>query len=215
VRSFWRGSVPTPELEVTDPTTAVPEPLQPTVFVVCGAGGAGKGSIVSRLVVDDETLHLSRSWTTRPQRPDEPDDAYVFVTPAVFQNRIDVGGFLEWAQFFEHRYGTPTPECPPGSDLVLEIDVQGAETVRQADPGAVVILVLPPSRAEQERRMRHRGDDDAHVAKRLAKSDAEEEIGTKMADLIFVNDDLDRAVSEVSDLVALVRNAKLGIYPAD
>jgi guanylate kinase len=191
------------------------QPLPPTVFVVCGAGGAGKGSIVSKLVEDNSSLYLSRSWTTRPQRPDEPDDAYVFVTPEAFEERINNDGFLEWAQFFEYRYGTPTPECPPGSDLVLEIDVQGAESVRQTDPGAVVILVLPPSRTEQERRMRHRGDDDAHVAKRLAKSDAEEDIGHGLADLILVNDDLDRAVSEVADLVDLVRNAKLGIYSVD
>ena len=182
----------------------------PIVFVVCGAGGAGKGTIVARLVQDEERIWLSRSWTTRPQRVGEPDDAYVFVSPAEFQQRIDDHGFYEWAQFFEHRYGTPTPETPEGFDLVLEIDVQGAVSVRERDPEAVVVLVLPPSRNEQERRMRHRGDDDSHVAKRLAKSDAEEQIGQELADLVVVNNDLDSAVHEIRDLIAQVRQQRGG-----
>lgn len=174
----------------------------PIVFVICGAGGAGKGTIVARLLDEEDDLWLSRSWTTRPQRVGESDDAYVFVTPEQFAARIDSNGFYEWAQFFEHRYGTPTPDTPPGADLVLEIDVQGAVSVRERDPDAVVVLVLPPSRAEQERRMRHRGDDHEHVAKRLAKSDAEEAIGHGLADLIVVNSDLDEAVGEIRDLIA-------------
>jgi guanylate kinase len=181
---------------------------EPIVFVVCGAGGAGKGSIVERLVAADPKLHLSRSWSTRPQRPGEPSDAYVFVAPERFQARIDEGGFLEWAQFFEHKYGTPTPEVPPGCDLVLEIDVQGAVQVRESDPSSRVVLVLPPTREEQERRMRVRGDDEAHVAKRLAKSDAEETIGRELADLILINDDLDRAVAEVAELITTARSER-------
>lgn len=176
--------------------------------MVCGAGGAGKGSIVERLVADDDRLWLSTSWTTRPQRVGESDDAYVFVSREAFDERIASGGFLEWAQFFEHRYGTPTPDVPSGSDLVLEIDVQGAVQVRETDPDAVVVLVLPPSREEQERRMRHRGDDDEHVAMRLAKSDAEEKIGDELADLVVVNRDLDAAVAEVAELIGRVRAAR-------
>lgn len=178
---------------------------QPLVVVVCGAGGAGKGTIVARLVELDPGLFLSRSWTTRPQRPGEPDGAYVFVTPERFQQRIDDDGFYEWAQFFEHRYGTPTPEVPPGADLVLEIDVQGAVSVRERDPDALVVLVLPPSRDEQRRRMQTRGDDEGHVAKRLAKSDAEEAIGHRLADLVVVNADLDVVVEQIRDLVSARR----------
>ncbi len=180
----------------------------PIVFVVCGAGGAGKGTLVDRLVNEDDRLWLSRSWTTRPQRPGEPDDAYVFVSPEEFGARIAADGFYEWAQFFEHRYGTPTPDTPPGCDLVLDIDVQGAVSVRNRDTDAVVVLVLPPSRAEQERRMRKRGDDDEHVAKRLAKSDGEEEIGRELADLVVVNHDVDQAVAEIRDLIAATRSAR-------
>jgi len=170
-------------------------------FVICGAGGAGKGSIVARLVELDETLWLSRSWTTREQRPGEPDNAYVYVTRDEFDQHIRQGGFLEWAQFFENRYGTPVPVAPSGSDVVLEIDVQGAIQVREVDPAAVVVLVLPPNRSEQRRRMQHRGDTDEHVAKRLAKSDAEEDVGRVLADLVVVNDDLDRTVAEVAKVI--------------
>lgn len=180
---------------------------KPLTFVICGAGGAGKGSIVSALIERDPTLWLSRSWTTRPRREGEPETAYVFVERDEFEQRIANDGFLEWAQFFEHLYGTPIPEAPDGCDVVLEIDVQGAIQVREVDPDAVVVLVLPPSREEQRRRMQHRGDSDEHVAKRLAKSDAEEEIGYTLADLIIVNDDLDRAVGEVEALIARHRAA--------
>ena len=158
-------------------------------------------AVAQELIQRDPSLWLSRSWTTRPRRDGEPETAYVFVNRDDFEARIAAGGFLEWAQFFDHLYGTPMPEAPAGCDVVLEIDVQGAIQVREVDPGAVVVLVLPPSRAEQRRRMQHRGDSDEHVAKRLAKSDAEEEIGRTLADLIIVNDDLDRAVSEVEALI--------------
>lgn len=178
---------------------AVPEQRVPLTLVVCGAGGAGKGSIVAELIERDPLLWLSRSWTTREQRVGESDDAYVFVEPEIFEARIEAGGFLEWARFFEHFYGTPIPDSLPGRDVVLEIDVQGAIQVREVDTEALVVLVLPPTRAEQRRRMQHRGDSDEHVAKRLAKSDAEEEIGRTLADLIVVNDDLDRAATAVEE----------------
>ncbi len=181
---------------------AGPDERVPLTLVVCGAGGAGKGSIVAELIERDPELWLSRSWTTREQRVGEPDDAYVFVTPDEFEQRIEDGGFLEWARFFEHFYGTPMPEPTGSVDIVLEIDVQGAIQVRERDHDALVVLVLPPSRAEQRRRMQHRGDDDDHVAKRLAKSDAEEEIGRTLADLIVVNDDLDRAATAVQAVLA-------------
>ena len=178
-------------------SVARPEQRVPLTLVVCGAGGAGKGSIVAELIQRDPTLWLSRSWTTRVQRPGAPDDAYVFVSPEDFEARIASGGFLEWARFFEYMYGTPMPDVDPERDVVLEIDVQGAVQIRERDPAALVVLVLPPSREEQRRRMHHRGDDADHVAKRLAKSDAEEDIGRTLADLIIVNDDLDRAVTAV------------------
>jgi len=183
---------------------------EPIVFIVCGAGGAGKSTITARMIEEDPTLHLSRSWTTRARRPGEPEQAYVWVTEEEFRERVAAGGFLEWAAFFEDFYGTPTPEVPPGNDLVLEIDVQGAVQVRERDPDSVVVFVLPPSRSEQERRMRERGDDDEHVARRLAKSDAEEEIGRDLADLVIVNHDVDDSLAQVQKLIDELRRQRRG-----
>ena len=178
------------------------------IYVVCGPGGAGKGTIVAELVARDPTLELSRSWTTRPRRVGEPAEAYTFVSDQQFDDKISAGGFLEWADFFEYRYGTPMPPESLEGDLVLEIDVQGAVSVRERDPAALVIMVLPPSRAEQEQRMRRRGDPDADVARRLAKADEELPVGYRMADLIVVNRDLATTVSEIAAFVGRTRSSR-------
>jgi len=142
-------------------------------------------------------LWLSRSWTTRERRPGESPDAYVFVDRDTFERRIEADGFLEWTDFLGNYYGTPTPDPPPGADVVLEIELDGAQQVRKRHPDAIVIFVMPPSREEQERRLRGRGDPEEKVAKRLRKADEEEPIGLALADHVIVNDDLDRAVSEL------------------
>lgn len=175
------------------------------IFVVCGPGGAGKGTIVQQMITDDPKLFLSRSWTTRSQRPGESDDAYHFVTAEQFTDRAESGGFLEWAEFLNHRYGTPTPNRASDRDLILEIEVQGAQQVRAKDPSVIVIMVLPPSRAEQERRMRERGDPDEIVTKRLTKSDSELAVGYEMADLIVVNNNVADAAREIGALVERIR----------
>jgi len=180
----------------------------PIVFVVCGAGGVGKGTIVAELVYRDDSLHLSRSWTTRTQRSGEANNAYVYVTEEQFEARVAENGFYEWADFFEYRYGTPTLSVPEGSDLLLEIDVQGAVAVREREPNAVVILVLPPNRYEQESRMRSRGDDEMHVVQRLAASDAEEEAGRELADLVVVNADLAITVDAVESFIGETRHQR-------
>jgi len=180
------------------------------IFVISGPGGVGKGTVVSRLVAADPTLHLSRSWTTRARRPGEPEDAYVFVDEAEFLARVAANGFLEHTRFpgNDQWYGPPTPEVADGQDLILEIEVDGAAQVKQQAPDAVMILVVPPSRAVQEQRLRARGDDDAHIARRLAVADTEERIGRTLADHVVVNDDLDRAVAEVAGILALYRNRR-------
>ncbi|MDQ4133400.1 MAG: guanylate kinase, partial [Actinomycetota bacterium] len=119
-------------------------------------------------------LWLSRSWTSRPRRANEAADAYTFVDEETFRARVEAGGFIEWAEVFGHLYGTPEPEPPAGSDILLEIDVQGAGQVRARHPDAVVILVEAPSRDVQDARLRARGDDPAVIARRLAQADAEE-----------------------------------------
>ncbi|MCA1672270.1 MAG: guanylate kinase, partial [Actinobacteria bacterium] len=118
-----------------------------------------------------------------------------------FEAKAAEGGFLEWNSVFDHLYGTPVPETPSGHDVLLEIDVQGARDVKERWPDAVVILVMPPSRAAQEARLRRRGDPEEVIAHRLAKADAEEASGRALADHIVVNEDLGRAVDEVLGIV--------------
>ena len=173
----------------------------PLIIVVSGPGGVGKGTIVDALVARDPRLWLSRSWTTRSQRPGEPDDAYVYATREQFEARIAAGGFLEYTEFLGNYYGTPTPDTTSGRDIVLEIEVDGASQVKALHPEALLILVLPPSREEQERRLRGRGDPDQKVGERLRKAEEEEPIGRAMADHLVVNDDLERTITEMLGLI--------------
>ncbi len=161
----------------------------------------GKGSVAGAVVERVPRLWLSRSWTTRPRRPSDAPDAYRFVDRATFEERVAAGGFVEWAEVFGNLYGTPVPEPPSGHDVLLEIDVQGAEQVRARAPDAVVILLLAPSRAAQEERLRGRGEDDSTVARRLAEAEQEEAKGRALADHVVVNDDLRRATEEVAAIV--------------
>lgn len=181
----------------------------PLVIVVSGPGGVGKGTIVAELVRRDPGLWLSRSWTTRAQRPGEPDTAYVFTDRASFERRIDEGGFLEWTRFLDHYYGTPTPDPGLTQDLVLEIEVDGAQQVKAQHPEALLIFVLPPSREEQERRLRGRGDPDDKVEARLRKAEEEEPVGVALADHVVVNDDLDSTIEEMMAIIREHRAAAL------
>jgi guanylate kinase len=178
--------------------------------VVIGPGGVGKGTLVRRLVDNDDRLWLSRSWTTRARRPGEAEDAYVWVAPEEFEARVRADGFFEWARFLDHYYGTPREEPPPGSDLVLEIEVQGAEQVKAQEPDAVVVLLVPPSEDEQVARLRGRGDDEERVRQRVEAGRQEVERGRRLADRVVVNDSLDRAVEEVAGMIAAHRAAPEG-----
>jgi guanylate kinase len=173
------------------------------VVVLSGAGGVGKGTVVQRLLEVDDDLRLSRSWTTRERRPGEDPDAYVFVDRDAFLAHLAADGFLEHHEFLGNLYGTPVPSPDAsGRDLLLEINVWGAEQVRALDPDALVIYVVAPSAEVQEARLRARGDDDEHVARRLAIADREEEKARALGSEIVVNDDLGRAVAEVAGIIA-------------
>ncbi len=180
--------------------------------MISGPGGVGKGTIVSRLVERNPHLWLSRSWTTRPRRPGERADAYVFVDRPTFLANVEDGGFLEWAELEANHelYGTPWPTAPPGADVILEIDLQGAEQVVRRDPSAVLILVVAPSAEHQAERMRARGDAEEDIDSRLALGEHEEAVGRRMADHVVVNDDLDRAVEEVAGILERYHRAAGG-----
>jgi len=179
-----------------------------TLFVLAGPSGVGKGSVVQRLRSrDPEGLALSISVTTRPARPGELDGVdYRFVDDAVFDAMIAGDELLEWAEVYPgRRYGTPAAEAArqldAGRDLILEIDVQGAAQVRAHEPGAVLILLTPPSLDELEARLRGRGtEDERGVQERLTAGQRElEQAG--WFDHVVVNDDIDRAAAQVAAII--------------
>ena len=172
-----------------------------------GPGGAGKGTIADRLVDQVPDLWLSRSWTTRARRPGEREDAYVFVDRETFEAAVDAGGFFEWAEFLGNLYGTPVPTPPAGSDVLLEIDLQGAQQVRLRRPDATLILLKPPSAEVQEERLRARGDDESHIAKRLREGAEEARVGMTIADATVTNEDVAQATAQVAGIVERYRSA--------
>lgn len=182
-----------------------PEVVPPLIFVIVGPGGAGKGTLIRCLLAGDDSLWLSRSWTTRPRRPGEPEDSYHFVDRNRFEEHASQGGFLEWAQVLDHLYGTPVPDPPTGSDVILEIDVQGARQVLARDEDAVCILLLPPSVEEQVARLRGRGDSEDHVQRRIDLGQQEIVEARALASHEVVNDDLDRAVADLAAIIDAAR----------
>lgn len=177
------------------------------IFIISGPGGAGKGTLVDRLLALDPKLWLSRSWTTRPRRPGEPESAYSFVSREEFLRRVADGGFLEFTEFSGtgHFYGTPTLDPPAGRDVILEIEIHGAQQVKARCPEAILILVVPPSPEVQEERLRHRGDDEAHIRRRMDVGAEEERRGREIADAVVVNDDIERAAAEVVGILEKFR----------
>jgi guanylate kinase len=178
------------------------------IAIVSGPGGVGKGSVVDRLLEIEPGIQLSRSWTTRPKRPGELDDAYVFVDRDAFEKRIADEGFLEWTRYpgTGHLYGTPTlddvsDEGGGGAPTVLEIELDGAQQVKAVHPDAILILIVAPSIEARAQRLRKRGDDEQSVTRRLDVGAEEEELGRRLADHVVVNDDLNRAAEEVAGIL--------------
>jgi guanylate kinase len=176
--------------------------------VLIGPGGAGKGTLAAELVAQDPTLWLSRSWTTRQPRPGERErNSYEFVDRATFEHAVERGEFFEWAEFLGNLMGTPIPRPPAGADVLLEIDVQGAEQVLAKRPDATVILLLPPSVEAQAARLAARGDDEEHIARRVETGRQEVVRGRQVASYTVVNDDLRQATGELAAIVDRTRTA--------
>ncbi len=178
------------------------------VVVIVGPGGVGKGTVARSLLERDPQLWLSRSWTTREIRPSETGDEYFFVSREAFEAAIAADQFLEWAEFHGNLYGTPRPSLTEERDLLLEIEIQGAQQVREHDPEAVIFLLLPPSMAVLEQRLRGRGDTDDHVERRLRSSEHELEVGESIADFVVTNHEVSQATEEIFSILEGLRQSR-------
>ena len=185
----------------------MPSVADSSVFVLIGPGGVGKGSVAQILIERDSRLWLSRSWTSRAIRPSETGSEYVFVDRPTFEAAITDDRFYEWAEFHNNLYGTPIPNPPAGTDVLLEIEVQGAGQVKSRHPQSTVILLLPPSLEELEARLRARGDTDDHVALRLGSSDFATSVGREIADYLGTNHTLDGTITKILGILKFVRQS--------
>jgi guanylate kinase len=178
------------------------------VVVLIGPGGVGKGTVARRLLDLDNQLWLSRSWTTRDPRPTESGHEYFFVTRDVFEDAISRDYFYEWAEFHGNLYGTPCPQPPEGHDVLLEIEVEGARQVRERDADAVIFLLTAPTMELLENRLRGRGDQEEHIARRLESTRHEVAEGRELADFEVVNDDIERASHEILSILEGLRQSR-------
>ena len=171
-------------------------------FILCGPSGVGKGTVVARLLAQDPTLYFSVSATTRPPRPGEVDGVhYHFLTREQFEQWIAADEFLEHAQFVGNHYGTPRKYVDEamerGRDVLLDIEIQGAEQVHRKRPEAVRIYIAPPSWAELERRLVGRGTEDMEKVRSRLERGRQEFAAAKDFDYFVINDTVEHAVSEL------------------
>ena len=176
------------------------------LYVVTAPSGAGKTTLIAKLLVDEPGLTLSVSYTTRPPRPGEKDAReYHFVDDREFLAMRDRGEFLESAEVHGYRYGTAkrviVGALERGHDLLLEIDWQGAQQVRRLHPDCVGIFILPPSIEELERRMRARGQDAEAVIQRRLANAREELTHSGEFKYAIINKDFEAAKGELKSII--------------
>ncbi len=181
-----------------------------TLFIVSAPSGAGKTTLVGRLLADDPKVRHSVSFTTRAPRPGEQDGReYNFIGVQRFLAMRERGEFAEWAEVHDNFYGTSRTwleqRMQEGCDMMLEIDWQGAQQMRRQFPEAVSIFILPPSIAELERRLRGRGADSEDVIARRVAGALGEMRHVAEFDFVIINNDLDVALGELKAAVCASR----------
>lgn len=182
------------------------------LIVVSGFSGAGKGTLMNRLVEEYDNYALSISATTRAPRPGEQDGReYFFLDKKEFEQRIEDGGFIEYACYCDNYYGTPKDyvrkQLEAGKNVVLEIEIQGAMKIKKQFPEALLLFVMPPDVAELERRLNGRGTETPEVVAKRLKRASEEAEGIEEYDYILINDDLETCVRKLNEIVEAAQNA--------
>ncbi len=180
------------------------------LYVLSSPSGAGKSTISRMLLASDDGIAMSVSATTRPMRPGEVNGRdYHFVDDSKFDAMVAAGEFLEWAHVFGHRYGTLRSEVvrtiESGRDVLLDIDWQGTQQLKQVDPDIVRVFILPPSMEELERRLRSRGTDSADViSRRMARAEAEISHWAEY-DYVLINSDAEKCRELVHNILKAER----------
>jgi len=180
------------------------------LFVVSAPSGAGKTTVVERLIQLMPDLRMSRSYTSRPARPGEEDGVdYNFVSRDRFEAMVAGDQFLEWADVFGNLYGTSTVDTEralaAGTDLVLVIDVQGARQVRRQRPSVASVFVLPPSLDALETRLRGRSKDSEEQVRRRLETARQEVSAVSEYDYVLINDEVDGCVERLRAIVVAER----------
>ena len=181
-----------------------------SVFIISAPSGSGKSTLVNRLLLEVKTLRFSVSYTTRePRGQEKHGESYYFVSRDEFEARIAHDEFLENAQVFGNYYGTHRSErdlaFQSGSDLVLDIDVQGARQLKSKIPDAVTIFILPPSREILEQRLRARGEDSEETIERRLREAAEEIRNYQLYDYVLVNREVEESAKTLCSIVRAER----------
>jgi guanylate kinase len=177
------------------------------LYVIAAPSGAGKTTLVHKLMDGDPELRFSISYTTRPQRHTETDgEDYFFVSREAFQSMIDAANFLEHALVFDNRYGTSKTQVESllneGRNVILEIDWQGAQQVREHMPDCRSVFILPPSLEELQQRLTGRGTDSPDVIERRFRDAVSDMSHWNEFDFVVINDDLSTAHADLAGILA-------------
>jgi len=181
-----------------------------SLFIISAPSGAGKTSLVKALVEKDGNLHASVSHTTRSPRPGEKEGSnYYFVKKSFFDKMVSQGEFLESAQVFDHFYGTSKlwvqSQLEAGTDVVLEIDWQGAKQIKECMPLACAIFILPPSKNALQERLMSRGQDNPEVIERRMDQAVNEMSHFESSDYLVLNRNFEDALNELEVIVKAQR----------
>ena len=176
--------------------------------VLTGPSGVGKGTIVRKILDKHSDVWLSISATTRKPRSGEIEgEHYFFLDKKSFQEIIDIEGFLEWASFSNNFYGTPKKivkeKIERGTNVLLEIELEGARQIRKSFPKALQIFLAPPNLAELEKRIRGRGTETEEAIRDRLEIAKRELIAKKEFDAVVINQDIDKAYIEIEKLMGL------------
>ena len=184
------------------------------LIIVSGFSGAGKGTLMKKLVSEYDDYALSVSMTTRKPRAGEVDGReYYFVSREQFEEAIAKNRLIEYATYVDNYYGTPLDyverELEAGKDVLLEIEIQGALKVKEKVPTALLLFVMPPSIDELRSRLTKRGTESAEVIERRLKRAGEEAEGIEEYDFIIINDDLDKCVVSLHEIITAAHMAPI------